>query len=368
MLLLIIYVAIAVGFSFLCSIAEAVLLSVTTSYVVGLEHEGRPSGKYLRVLKNDINSPLAVILTLNTVAHTMGAAGAGAQAAVIYGNVYMGVISGVLTLVILVFSEIIPKALGAHYWRRLAPFVAYTLTFLVNILKPFVWLSNGITSCFTRSSGLKGFSRKEFAAMADLGLREGQLLPKEAQVLRNLFLFKDVRVSDVMTPRPVIFGLPESMPIAEFGEQKRVERFSRIPIYSEPDKLTGFVLAKDVLFAQGKGLGREPLASMRRELLAVPVQASLLQVFELFLEKNAQIVQVVDEYGVVLGLATMEDVMETLLGTEITDESDKTADLQKVARRLSILRHRRQGQNVEIDTDEAEEVLEDAPRRPAAQE
>lgn len=352
MTLLVIYVLIAVVFSFLCSIAEAVLLSVTQSYVAALEHDGRAAGRRLRRLKADINSPLAVILSLNTIAHTVGAAGAGAQAAAVFGNVYLGVFSGILTFVILVFSEIIPKALGAHYWRKLAPVTAAILVFLVRVFRPFVWLSNVLTSRLIGPPRLKGFSRREFAVMADLGAQEGQLSPKEALVLKNLFQLRELKASDVMTPRPVIFSLPESMLVGEFGEQKRIERFSRIPIYAEPDNLTGFVLAKDVLFAQRKGEHETPLKKLRRELLAVPSQASLLTVFEIFAEKNTQIVQVIDEYGGVHGLLSMEDVLESLLGLEITDESDKAADLQKVARRLSVLRHRRKGQNLELDVDE----------------
>ncbi len=351
MTLLIIYVLVAVLFSFLCSVAEAVLLSVTSSYVAALEHDGRPAGARLRQLKADISSPLAVILSVNTIAHTVGAAGAGAQAARVFGSTYLGVFSGLLTLVILVFSEIIPKALGAHYWRRLAPITAFILVFLVRVLRPFVWLSNGLTAGFTSGKRLKGFSRKEFAVMADLGASEGELMPKEALVLKNLFQLQELKASDVMTPRSVIFSLPEIMPVADFGEQKRIERFSRIPLYSEPDNFTGFVLAKDVLFAQRKKQGDQPLQSLRRELLAVPQQASLLAVFETFVERNAHIVQVVDEYGSVHGLLSMEDIMESLLGLEITDESDKAADLQKVARRLSFFRLRRKGQNVDLQSE-----------------
>ena len=187
MTLLVTFVLIAVGISFLCSIAEAVILSVPTSYIVTKEQEGSPDGERLRKLKDDINSSLAVILTLNTIAHTVGAVGAGAQASKVFGSVYVGVFSAVLTLLILIFSEIIPKALGAHYWRNLAPATAYGLNFLVKALYPFVWLSNMLTKGLSQGPTLKGFSRQEFAAMAELGEQEGQLLEQESTVLQNLF-------------------------------------------------------------------------------------------------------------------------------------------------------------------------------------
>ena len=343
MLLLITFVLIAVVFSFLCSIAEAVLLSVPVSYIVNLEQEGKAHGRVLRGLKDDINSPLAVILTLNTVAHTIGAAGAGAQATVVFGSVYLGLFSAVLTLVILIFSEIIPKALGAHYWRRLAPTTAYTLRFLVKVLYPFVWLSNKITGGLAHEATLKGFSRQEFSAMAALGVQEGELNEQESTVLQNLFRLRELRVKQVMTPRLVVFSLPQDNTVAEALDQQRSNDFSRIPIYDDPENITGFVLRNDLLLAQADGNQDQPLADFQRELIAILDETSLLSAFEQLISQGAHIMLVVNEYGSMQGIVTLEDILESLLGLEIVDENDSVTDMQKLARRLGSLRRRKMG-------------------------
>ena len=207
MTLLIVYVVVALLFSFLCSILEAVLLSVTTAHINVLEQEGKSAGPLLRKLKADINKPLAAILTLNTIAHTVGAVGAGAQAVVVFGDKWVGLISAVLTLMILVFSEIIPKTLGATYWRALSSASAYTLKFMMRVLAPFVALSEMLTRRLSKESTIEGFSREEFAAMADLGEQEGQLQERESRILKNMFLLHETKVTDVMTPRPVVLSL-----------------------------------------------------------------------------------------------------------------------------------------------------------------
>ena len=343
MLLLTTFIFIAVGFSFLCSIAEAVLLSVSTSFIVNAEQEDKAYGSVLRELKEDINSPLAVILTLNTVAHTMGAAGAGAQAAAIFGSVYLGIFSAILTLVILIFSEIIPKALGAHYWRKLAPITAYTLRFLIRLLSPFVLLSNKLTQGLSRAPKLQGFSRKEFSAMAKLGEQEGQLDKNESVVLRNLFLLGETPVRNVMTPRSVVFAMHEDSTINDLlGKQNR-KMFSRIPIYTDRDKITGFVLRDDLLIAQNDGHGETALKNYRRELGAILDAFSLLQAFETFISSKVHIMLVVSEYGDTQGIITLEDILENLLGLEIMDESDTVEDMQVLARRLGMLRRKKMG-------------------------
>lgn len=343
MSLLILYILLAVLVSFLCSIAEAVILSVSTSYIASAERDGRKFGPQLRNLKDDINSPLAVILTLNTVAHTVGAAGAGAQAAMVFGSVYVGVFSAVLTLIILVFSEIIPKALGAHYWRQLAPAAAGVLSFLVKALYPFVVLSNVLTRQFQGEKNLQGFSRKEFAAMADLGHQEGQLEAHEAAVLQNLLNLREMKVRDVMTPRSVMFSMDENCSIDSFFEEKQSKRYSRVPIYSSPENITGFVLRGDLLAAQAAGKNDAPLANYRREMHAVIDATPLLKSLETMVGGQSQILLVVDEYGGTRGLITLEDILETLLGLEIMDESDTVADLQAVARRLGTIRKKKMG-------------------------
>ncbi len=335
MTLLIIYVLVALGFSFLCSIAEAVLLSVTSAHIALLEKNESSAGELLRQLKDDINKPLAAILTLNTIAHTIGAAGAGAQAAAVFGNAYVGIASAILTLLILVFSEIIPKTLGAHYWRQLAPFTAFVLKYLIIVLYPFVKLSEKLTRGLSHEPTLSGFSREEFAVMADLSSSEGQLAEQESHILKNLLLLRETKVSDAMTPRTVIFSLSQATTVEEFFHKHDQIPFSRVPIYEdEPEKITGFVFRSDLLLAQARGNNESLLKNYRRDITAVLETLSLSQVFNELLTLRVHMMLVVDEYGGVEGIITLEDVLETLLGLEIVDEKDDTVDMQKEARKL----------------------------------
>ena len=349
MTLLFIYVFVALGFSFLCSIAEAVILSVSTPYITLLTRDGKPSGAVLGRMKADLNSALAAILTLNTIAHTVGAAGAGAQAAQVFGNAWVGVTSAVLTLLILVFSEIIPKTLGAYYWKQLAPATAYVLQVMVWLLWPFVKMAELNTRGMSREQVLTGFNRDELAAMADISAGEGLLGKEETHILKNLLRLRDSRVTDVMTPRTVIFSLPEDLRVEEFFWKYEKQRFSRIPIYADdPEHLNGFVLRSDLLLAQARGNTDTPLANYRRELHALPASISLSRAFNALLEIRAHLMIIVDEYGSTIGLVTLEDVLETLLGLEIIDESDQTVDMQAHARRLWRRRAREMGLD-EID-------------------
>jgi len=335
MLLLITYVLVALVFSFLCSVAEAVLLSVTTAHVALLEKQQKPSGALLRNLKDDINKPLAAILTLNTIAHTVGAAGAGAQAAVVFGSAYVGVVSAILTLLILVISEIIPKTLGAHYWRKLAPITAISLKYLIILLYPFVKLSERLTGRLTHGPTLSGFSREEFVAVADLSYQEGQIAEQESQILKNLLLFRDTRVSVAMTPRTVIFSLSETITVEEFFHGYDHVPFSRIPIYKdESDNICGFVFRSDLLLAQARGNSASRLSNYRKDIAVTLESMSLSHVFDELLRMRVHMILVVDEYGSVEGIITLEDVLETLLGIEIVDEKDQVVDMQKEARRL----------------------------------
>jgi CBS domain containing-hemolysin-like protein len=346
---LLVYLAIALGFSFFCSIAEAVLLSVSTAYVRVLRQQRRPAADLLQHLKNDIDAPLAAILSLNTIAHTVGAAGVGAQAAQVFGSNSLGITSGVLTLLILVFSEIIPKTLGTYYWRQLAPFIAYALKYLVVLMAPLVWMSRQLTRKIAVHPTLKGFNRDEFAAMAQLGEQEGQLGEREAQVLENLFALRDTRVQEVMTPSTVLFRLPAQSTVELYFNRHGDQRFSRIPIYEDnPDELVGFVLRADLLLAKARGNADSSLSTYQRELTGVPDKLSLLAAFDFLLNTRAHMTYVVNEYGVLKGLVTLEDVFETLTGQEIVDEGDAAVDMQQLARSLWRKRARKMG----IDLDE----------------
>lgn len=347
MTLLIVYVLVALVFSFLCSVAEAVILSTSSPYIANLEQQGNPAGGRLRKLKAEINRSLAAILTLNTIAHTIGAAGAGAQAAEVYGSNYVGIASAILTLLILIFSEIIPKSLGAQHWRALAPAVARMLQWLILLLYPFVLLSEQITRMMG-DKNLHGFNRSEFAAMAEIGEREGKLEGYESRIIRNLFLLRETLVSDVMTPRPVVFSVPSSLTVSEFFEQYRDLRFSRIPVFDgHPDKVHGFVLKDDLLLARARGNGETPLPTYRRDIHALPQDASLSHALDEFVARRAHIMLAVDPFGGLAGIITLEDLLETLLGVEIVDEVDHVPDMRQLARRMW---HRRaQAMGIAVD-------------------
>lgn len=335
MTLLFTYITIALLFSFLCSIAESVLLSITTAHISVLKQEGTPSGVLLQELKRDIKKPLAAILTLNTIAHTVGAVGAGAQALLVFGSAWVGLFSAVFTLMILILSEIIPKTLGATYWRSLAGITAHGLNFLIKVLYPFVILSELLTRRISHENKIEGFNREEFAAMADLGEQEGQLAERESRMLKNMFRLHETLVTDVMTPRPVVFSLTESLTVDEYFDKHYDSRFSRIPVYAENDEMfTGFVLKDDLLLAQARNNTDSILETYRRDLSALSDETSLADAFDEVLHQRAHIMVIIDEYGGMEGIITMEDILETLLGLEIMDESDKAADMQHYARRM----------------------------------
>ena len=329
--LLIVYVSVAIGVSFMCSIMEAVLLSVTPAYVGAMDTERPEAAQRLRELKDDVDRPLAAILTLNTVAHTIGAAGAGAEAAGYFGNDAIGVFSAVLTLGILVLSEIIPKTLGAVYWRGLAPLVSRLLKPLIYLLYPLVLMSQWFAKLLTRGEKRGDVSRDELAALADIGAEEGVFNRREARLFKSLLRFDSLRVSDVMTPRTVVVAFPDTATVQELVEARRP--FSRYPVFSnDQDHITGYVLLSDALTQVADDAHDIPLADLRRDIVVVPEDESLLEVFERLVEGRDHIARVIDDYGGTAGVVTMEDVIETLLGLEITDENDTTEDMQALAR------------------------------------
>ncbi len=353
--LLIFYVLLAVGVSFLCSTMEAVLLSVTPSYVAGLEQDEHPSGARLRQLKENVDRPLAAILSLNTVANTIGATGVGAQATKLFGSAYVGIVAGVFTLVILIFAEIIPKTLGAVYWRKLAPVVERVLRGVIVAMLPLVWLSKGVTRLLSSGEREASVSREEFSALAERGKEEGVFEEEESRILKNLFRFSSLRVRDVMTPRTVVEALPEHQTVAEVIEARDEFRFSRLPVYTEThDDITGYVLKDDILLKAAQEETETTLHEMKREIMGVPEAMPLPEVFENLLDRFEHIALVVDEYGGTAGIVTMEDVVETLLGLEIVDEADSAQDMQVLAREQWLRRARRLGL--------VPEHMEDAPK------
>lgn len=356
--LLVFYLFLALGVSFLCSILEAVLLSVTPSYVAALEQEGSVIGQRLRELKDDIDRPLAAILSLNTIAHTIGAAGVGAQAERVFGSTYVAIISAILTLLILVFSEIIPKTLGAVYWRRMAPAVTRILRVIEWTMLPFVWLSKGITRLLSsKEDRSASVSREEITALAELGKEEGIFEEEESRILKNLFRFSSLRVRDIMTPRTVVQALPEDKTVGDVVEENSEFRFSRIPVYTENrDDITGYVLKDEILLKAAQEEDQLTLRELKREILAIPDALPLPELFERLLDRLEHIALVVDEYGGTAGIVSMEDVVETLLGLEIVDEVDSAKDMQVLARQQWLRRARRLGLVPDRMEDASEEV------------
>lgn len=357
MTLLVLYVVLAIGVSFLCSIMEAVLLSVTPAYLVSIR-EDRPETEYrLRRFKENIDKPLAAILSLNTIAHTGGAAGAGAQAAKVFGNAWLGLFSALLTLAILFLSEIIPKTIGAVYWKQLAPAVTRLLAWLLVPMTPLVWLSGLASRAFSSGHNLVHVSRDEIRALADLGVEQGVLEKEELRVVEALLRFRSMTASKVMTPRTVVFALRDDATIGEVVEQYRPLRFSRIPVFSDSiDSLTGFILKDEVLEHAAQGELDTPLHALCRELFFVPATIRLSHLLDLFLSSREHIAAVIDEFGGTAGLVTLEDLIEALLDLEIVDEFDTVEDLRAAAR--SKWRERAEGLGVLTGADRGDSAKE----------
>lgn len=326
------YISVALALSFLCSVLEAILLSASPSYVETLVQEGSRAGKLMGAHKENVEVPISAILTLNTIAHTVGAAGAGAEATALFGSEYFGLISAVLTFLILVFSEIIPKTIGAMYWRPLLPFAAYTIRFLVWVLYPAVWFLQWTTRVFQREENAPTITRHEIAAMASLGADEGSIDEAETRVLRNLLQLNRVHVYDIMTPRTVALMLQEKLTIGEVMQRQRALPFSRIPIYGDSlDDVTGFVLRHDILSRAAHDEDSICLCDIKRDLHPIPEGVTVAHALNEFVKRQQHMFLVIDEYGGMAGVLTMEDALESLLGAEITDESDLVADMRKMA-------------------------------------
>ncbi|NMM49036.1 CNNM domain-containing protein [Marinigracilibium pacificum] len=334
MFLLFFYLGLALGFSFLCSILEAALLSITPVFIKAKEQEGATYAAELKKLKENVDRPLSAILSLNTIAHTIGAAGVGAQAGIVFGDAYFAYISAALTILILIFSEIIPKSLGAKYWKSLAPFVSKTLKILVVLMYPLVFISEKITNLLGGGGHIAAPGREDIAAMAELGTEAGVFDKSEFNIINNLIKFKKIKVEDVMTPRTVVLAANSLMTIKEFFDKKSFLKFSRIPVYKDTiDHVTGFVLKNDVMEKLAYNEYDLPLAQIQRMVSIVHEEDAIPEVFELLLTKKEHIALVVDQYGGMAGIVTLEDIIETLLGLEIQDELDSTKDMQQLARK-----------------------------------
>ncbi len=332
MTLLVVYLVIAIGVSFLCSILEAVLLSITPSYLEKLSIERPRAGRLIGSVKARLDESLSSILILNTFAHTMGAAGVGSQALQVFGPEWETLIAVILTLVILYVSEIIPKTLGATFWRHLAVPAAFVITWLVRLTYPLVWISTRLTRLFSQGNENE-ITREEIIALASLGHKGGALISQENQYLANLLSLREVKTEQILTPRTVVHMLDESMTIKEALDHPQTRQFTRMPIYhGGVDNITGKVIRVDLFDAERKGRGDEPIRNVAKEILRVSEKLPVQKLLDLFIRHQMHLFLVEDEFGQTAGIVTLEDAIETLLGREIIDESDTVADMQELAR------------------------------------
>ncbi|CAL2087960.1 CNNM domain-containing protein [Tenacibaculum dicentrarchi] len=339
MTLLIIYATVSIFFSFVCSILEAVLLSVTATFINVKKKEGTSFATDLEALKKDVDKPLIAILTLNTLAHTVGAILVGTEAKKIFNDDGYGVfiVSAVMTILILVASEIIPKTIGATYWKQLAGFTTTALKMMIFPLKwtGVLWILQLATKLIGGKSahGESILSREDFSVMTDIAEQEGVFHEDESNVIRNMLNFKDVQAKDIMTPRTVVVSADENKTIQSFFDDNKQLNFSRVPVFSKnSDNITGYILKDKLLLALIDKKGNLPLSSIKRDILVAKRELSVPDLFTKLVKEREHLALVIDEYGAVSGLVTQEDVIETLLGFEIMDESDRVADLQNLAR------------------------------------
>ena len=328
------YFFLALGVSFICSTLESVILTVTHSHIGTLVKTNHRSGKLLQNLKDDINRPLAAILTLNTVAHTVGAAGVGAQALKVFGSDSVAITSVILTFCILVFSEIIPKTIGAIYWKKLAAPSAYTIRLLIFLTLPFVWLSKALSATMTPNEDeLKKVSREEISAMAEMGEDEGSIDEHESDIIDNLFRLKEMNVDEILTPRSVIFALEDNQTVGQVMDEHEDINFSRIPIYHENiDEIIGIVYKDTLLETMADDYFKKTMAEIADPVDWVYEEQTVEAVLNKFTKTRSHMFIVKDEFGGTTGIVTLEDCIETLLGVEIMDESDEVADMRALAK------------------------------------
>ena len=335
MTLLLTYLLVALFVSFVCSILEAVLLSSTSSYIESLSNKGNSNAvEILKELKSNIDKPIASILILNTFAHTMGAAGVGAQAQILFGQEMETLIAVLLTLAILYFSEIIPKTIGAVYWKKLLVPSAYLISFLIKITFPLVWISMFITNSISKGKTKESnFSRDEILAAVTMGEKEGSILSKESVLIENLFKLKNIKTKDIMTPRSVVFALKSTVSVEEAIEDDRMYIHSRIPVYGDTiDDIIGVVFNQIILEEsveeRDNTLLKDIMVPVHKISENVPVSALIDQ----FVNRKTHLFIVEDNYGQTSGVVTLEDAIETLLGVEIVDEMDEVEDMQVFAK------------------------------------
>lgn len=335
--LILLYFLGALSLSFLCSVLEAVLLSTPMSYISMRENQGSKTATLMKQYKNNVDRPVGAILSLNTIAHTIGSAGVGAESIKIFGEQYFGLISAILTLLILVLSEIIPKTIGASYWRSLAMPSTRIIRVLILITYPLVLLSELITKVFTPRGNQASMSREEVSAMVDVGTTEGIFRESESKLIKSCIALSGVKARQIMTPSIVVESACQDLTVKDF-QAKQSWSFSRIPVYAgDKDYITGYVLKDAVLKLLSEDRFHVKLSDLKRPILTFREEESVFQIWEKMLEKREHISVIIDEYGGLRGLVTMEDIIETMTGVEIVDEDDVAVDMQALAKEKSRL-------------------------------
>lgn len=333
MTLLIIYMLGTLGVSFLCSLLESVLMSTPLSFITMKKEQGyKPAEKFFK-FKSDPDRPLAAILSLNTIANTLGAAAVGRQATILFGSTWFGIISALTTLLVLVFSEIVPKTIGTTFWKNLMGFVTSVISFLTILMWPLVIIVQLITNLLSKDEDEATVSRDEVTAMANIGLEEGVIDSDENKVIQNIMKLDKVQACDVMTPRIVAMTAQENMTLKNFYKNETYLHFSRIPVYGDsPEYITGYILLSDALEGLADDEFDKRLVELKRPISYFKEEDSCGHIWEELLKKHEQMALIIDEYGCFQGIITLEDIIETILGLEIIDENDQAIDMQQFAR------------------------------------
>ena len=351
MTLLLIFLLGAMAVSFLCSLLESVLMSTPISYISMKEDEGDRDAIRFAKLKDNPDRPLTAILALNTIANTIGAAGVGQQATLVFGSQWFGLVSALMTLLILIFSEIVPKTIGSYHWKNLL-WLSRIMNALVFILYPLVWLVEKIRRPLAGDEPDTGISREEVSAMANIGEEEGVIDNSENKVIQNIIKLDDIKAYDVMTPRVVAAIAPESMTLKQFYKQEELSHNSRIPVYADsPEFITGYIMRYDVLENLAEDKFDTRLRSIKRKIAAFHEETSVSDIWESLLKTKDQIALIIDDYGCFQGIITLEDIIETILGMEIIDENDTITDMQQYAKERWLKRKNQYKQIVLPDED-----------------
>ena len=326
------YFFVVLGVSFLCSLLESFILSVTHAHISIVSKDRPALGKKLSYFKENINRPLSAILSLNTIANTVGAASVGAIALIEFGSSWVAIMSGILTLSILIFSEIIPKTIGALYWKRILVPATFAVQVLITMTYPLVVLLELLSKWLAKEGNGDKVSREEVIAMAELGEDEGTIEESESTVIENVLMLDDIPVEEVLTPRSVIFALDKTSSVREVLDKYNDIEFSRIPVYEEGlDNIIGIVRRHVLLKSKAEDQFDVTMGELAKPIHTVEENDSVGDVLDEFVKRREHLFMVKDQFGQVAGLITLEDAIETLLGIEIVDETDSVVDMRKLA-------------------------------------